>query len=248
MLGCLEFGYSIYERLGLEIVVELSTRPENKLGTDEEWDCRRRLWHSRTRLEHRGICLHLVNEGDGAFYGPKIDLHMLDSLGRSWQIGTVQLDFQMPQRFALHYQGADNLDHTPVMIHRALIGSFERFIGILIEHYAGAFPFWLSPIQIRVIPVGEGNREDAHALAAKLSDYRVEVDQSDDTVGKRIRNAEVDKIPFVVVYGAKESDDSLAIREHGGEQTTRSLPELQAMLATLIPWQAGAKPSLTSRP
>jgi threonyl-tRNA synthetase len=237
VLGCLEFGYSIYDRLGLEIVVELSTRPENKLGTDEEWDAAEAAL--RNALEHRGIA-YTVNEGDGAFYGPKIDLHMLDSLGRSWQIGTVQLDFQMPQRFGLSYQGADNVDHTPVMIHRALIGSFERFIGILIEHYAGAFPFWLAPIQVRVIPVGEGNREDAHTLAAKLADYRVEVDQSDDTVGKRIRNAELDKIPFVVVFGAKESDDSLAIREHGGEQTTRSLPELQEMLATLIPWQAGA--------
>ncbi|HWB22813.1 MAG TPA: threonine--tRNA ligase [Gaiellaceae bacterium] len=237
VIGCLEFGYAIYERLGLDILVELSTRPENKLGTDEEWDAAEAAL--RNALEHRGIA-YTVNEGDGAFYGPKIDLHMLDSLGRSWQIGTVQLDFQMPQRFGLHYQGADNVDHTPVMIHRALIGSFERFIGILIEHYSGAFPFWLAPVQVRVIPVGEGNREDAHALATKLGGYRVEVDQSDDTVGKRIRNAELDKIPFVVVYGAKESDDSLAIREHGGEQTTRSLPELQEMLATLIPWQAGA--------
>ncbi len=237
VVGCLEFGYSIYERLGLEILVELSTRPENKLGTDEEWDAAEGALTNA--LEHRGIA-YTVNEGDGAFYGPKIDLHMLDSLGRSWQIGTVQLDFQMPQRFGLRYQGADNVDHTPVMIHRALIGSFERFIGILIEHYGGAFPFWLSPIQVRVIPVGEGNRNDAHALAAKLSDYRVEVDESDDTVGKRIRNAEVDKIPFVVVYGAKESDESLAIREHGGEQTTLSLAEFLEKLATLISWQAGA--------
>ena len=202
VLGCLDFGYAIYDRLGLEIKVELSTRPENKLGTDEEWDVAEAALAQA--LERRGL-EYIVNEGDGAFYGPKIDLHMLDSLGRSWQIGTVQLDFQMPQRFGLRYQGADNAEHTPVMIHRALIGSFERFIGILIEHFAGAFPFWLAPVQVRVIPVGESHREAARALAAKLAPYRVEVDESDETVGKKIRNAEVEKIPFVIVYGDKES-------------------------------------------
>jgi threonyl-tRNA synthetase len=230
VLGCLEFGYSIYDRLGLEIKVELSTRPENKLGTDEEWDTAEAALASA--LERRGLD-YVVNAGDGAFYGPKIDLHMLDSLGRSWQIGTVQLDFQMPQRFGLRYQGADNAEHTPVMIHRALIGSFERFIGILIEHFAGAFPFWLAPVQVRVIPVGIDHREAARALAARLEGYRVEIDESDETVGKRIRNAELDKIPFVIVYGDKESDDSLAIREHGGGQSTQSLEEFQAALATL---------------
>ena len=151
VLGCLEFGYAIYEKLGLEIKVELSTRPENRLGTDEEWDAAEAALAEA--LERRGL-EYTVNAGDGAFYGPKIDLHMLDSLDRAWQIGTVQLDFQMPQRFGLRYQGADNAEHTPVMIHRALIGSFERFIGILIEHFAGAFPFWLAPVQVRVLPVG----------------------------------------------------------------------------------------------
>ena len=160
VLGCLEFGYAIYDRLGLEIEVELSTRPENKLGTDEEWDVAEAAL--RAVLDRRGI-EYTTNAGDGSFYGPKIDLHMLDSLGRSWQIGTVQLDFQLPQRFALRYQGADNAEHTPVMIHRALIGSFERFIGILIEHFAGAFPFWLAPVQVRIIPVGQDHREAAAA-------------------------------------------------------------------------------------
>jgi threonyl-tRNA synthetase len=126
------------------------------------------------------------------------------------------------------------------------MGSFERFIGILTEHYAGAFPFWIAPVQIRVLPVGEGHREAARALAERLAPYRVEVDASDDTVGKRIRNGEVAKIPYVIVYGDKESDDSLAIREHGGEQTTLSLADFRAKLATLDPWQAGAEPSLTS--
>jgi threonyl-tRNA synthetase len=139
----------------------------------------------------------------------------------------------MPQRFGLRYAGADNAEHTPVMIHRALIGSFERFIGILIEHFAGAFPFWLAPVQVRILPVGLGHHEAAHDLAARLSDYRVEVDDSDETVGKRIRNAEVDKIPFIIVYGDKESDDALAVREHGGEQSTKSLAELLEQFATL---------------
>ena len=138
-----------------------------------------------------------MNEGDGAFYGPKIDLHMTDALGRSWQMGTIQLDAQMPQRFGLSYMGADNAEHTPYVIHRALLGSLERFIGILTEHFGGAFPFWLAPVQVRVVPVGEAHREAAGALAQRLAPYRVEVDESDETVGKQIRNAEVEKIPFV---------------------------------------------------
>jgi threonyl-tRNA synthetase len=230
VLGCLEFGYAIYDKLGLEIEVELSTRPENKLGTDEEWDAAEEALAKA--LAKKGL-EYVVNEGDGAFYGPKIDLHMLDSLDRSWQLGTVQLDFQMPQRFGLRYQGADNAEHTPVMIHRALIGSFERFIGILIEHFAGAFPFWLAPVQVRILPVGLAHHEAAHALAAELAGYRVEVDDSDETVGKRIRNAEVAKIPFTIVYGDKESGEALAVREHGGGRSTKSLPELLQQFATL---------------
>ena len=231
VLGCLEFGYAIYSKLGLEIKVELSTRPENKLGMDEEWDAAEAaLSHA---LETMGV-EYVVNEGDGAFYGPKIDLHMLDSLDRSWQIGTVQLDFQMPQRFGLRYQGADNAEHTPVMIHRALIGSFERFIGILIEHFGGAFPFWLAPVQVRILPVGLGHHEAARGLAERLAGYRVEVDGSDETVGKRIRNAEVAKIPFTIVYGDKESDEALAVREHGGGQSTKSVADLRSQFATLV--------------
>jgi threonyl-tRNA synthetase len=138
----------------------------------------------------------------------------------------------MPQRFGVTYVGSDNHEHTPYMIHRASFGSLERFIGILIEHYAGAFPFWLAPVQVRLIPVGEDHREAANALAGRIP-YRVEVDDSDETVGKRIRNAEVEKIPYVVVYGDKESDDALAIRERGGEQSTKSLADFLAELGTL---------------
>ncbi len=243
IFGCLDYAKYLYDLFGLEASFELSTRPENKLGTDEEWDFTEGAL--RTALDRRGLP-YSVNEGDGAFYGPKIDLHMRDSLGRSWQMGTVQLDTQLPQRLECRYIGADNAEHVPYVIHRALFGSFERFIGILIEHYAGAFPFWLAPVQIRVLPVGEGHRAAAHELAAKLAEYRVEVDEADDTVGKRIRNAEVEKIPFAVVYGDKESDEALAIREHGGGQETLSLEDFRGKLATLAPWQAGAEPSLTS--
>jgi threonyl-tRNA synthetase len=243
IFGCLDYAAYLYDLFGMEARFELSTRPEKKLGSDEEWDFTEGAL--RAALERRGID-YVVNEGDGAFYGPKIDLHMLDALGRSWQMGTIQLDSQMPQRFGLSYVGDDNSEHFPYVIHRALLGSLERFMGILIEHHAGAFPFWLAPVQIRVLPVGAGHRDAAYALAAKLAPYRVEVDDADDTVGKRIRNAEVEKVPFVVVYGDKESDEALAIRGHGGAQETLPLREFRAKVATLVPWQAGADPFLTS--
>jgi threonyl-tRNA synthetase len=230
IFGCLDFASYLYDLFGMDARFELSTRPDKKLGTDEEWDFTEGAL--RAALERRSIDYDL-NEGDGAFYGPKIDLHMTDVLGRSWQMGTIQLDAQMPQRFGLTYMGADNEEHFPYVIHRALLGSLERFMGILIEHYGGAFPFWLAPVQIRILPVGEAHREAAEALARKLGEYRVEIDTSDETVGKKIRNAEIDKIPFVLVYGDKESDDSLAIREHGGKQRTLSLSDFQAELATL---------------
>jgi threonyl-tRNA synthetase len=243
IFGCLDYAKFLYDLFGLESKFELSTRPENKLGTEEEWDFTEAAL--RAALERRGLDYEL-NEGDGAFYGPKIDLHMTDSLGRPWQMGTIQLDSQQPDRLNCRYVGADNAEHVPYVVHRALFGSFERFIGILVEHYAGAFPYWLAPVQIRVLPVGEGHRAVAAELAVRLEPARVEVDDSDDTVGKRIRNAELAKIPFVVVYGDKESDASLAIRGHGGEQSTLSLAEFRATIATLEPWQAGAEPSLTS--
>ena len=230
IFGALDFAASLYDLFGLKARFELSTRPENKLGTDEEWDFTEAAL--RSALERREI-EYTVNEGDGAFYGPKIDLHMTDVLGRSWQMGTIQLDSQMPARFGLTYMGADNEEHTPYVVHRALFGSLERFIGILIEHYAGAFPFWLAPVQVRIIPVGEDHRAAVHALAEKLAGFRVEVDERDETVGKRIRDAEVEKIPFVIVFGDKESEESLAVRERGGEQSTKSLDEFRAHLATL---------------
>ncbi len=229
IFGCLDFAAYLYGVFEMDCRFELSTRPEHKLGTDEEWDFTEGAL--KAALERRGLAYDL-NEGDGAFYGPKIDLHMTDALGRSWQMGTIQLDSQMPKQFGLTYMGADNHEHTPYVVHHALLGSLERFMGILIEHYAGAFPFWIAPVQVRIIPVGEGHREAAQALAAKIP-YRIEVDDSDETVGKRIRNAEVEKIPYVIVYGDKESDDSLAIRERGGGQSTKSLAGLLDELGRL---------------
>jgi threonyl-tRNA synthetase len=243
IFGCLDYVKFLYDLFGLEARFELSTRPENRFGSDEEWDFAEGALQAA--LDRRGL-EYSVNPGDGAFYGPKIDLHMGDSLGRSWQMGTIQLDSQQPGRLGCRYVGADNTEHTPYVIHRAFFGSFERFIGILVEHYAGAFPFWLAPVQIRVIPVGERHRAAAEVLAARLRPYRTEVDESDETVGKRIRSAEVEKVPFVVVYGDKESDEALAVRAHGGDQETLALDEFRAKLATLEPWQAGAEPSLTS--
>jgi threonyl-tRNA synthetase len=229
--GVVDYARYLYELFGMSASAELSTRPDNKLGTDEQWDRNEAALEEALKLNE---IPYTIAPGEGAFYGPKIDLHMEDALGRRWQMGTIQLDSQMPSRFGLTYVGADNAEHPLYVVHRALYGSFERFIGILVEHYGGAFPFWLAPVQIRILPVGEGHREAADALSGKLGDYRVEVDGSDETVGKRIRNAEVEKIPFVIVYGDKESDDSLAVREHGGKQRTVSLSELQAELATLL--------------
>jgi threonyl-tRNA synthetase len=227
--GTLDYLKYIYGIFGLEPRAELSTRPDNKLGTDEEWDFTE--GELVRALERHGTS-YFVGEGEGSFYGPKIDLHMTDVLGRSWQLGTVQLDAQMPARFGLTYMGADNQEHPVFVIHRAFFGSFERFLGILIEHYAGAFPFWLAPVQIRVIPVGEDHRDAAGELKERgLGDYRVEVDERDETVGKRIRDAELEKIPYVIVYGDKESDESLAVRKRGGEQSTLSLDGLRAEIS-----------------
>jgi len=227
--GMVEYARYLYDLFGLSARAELSTRPEKRLGTDDQWD------RAEAALEaalKRHEIDYVISPGEGTFYGPKIDLHMTDSLGRSWQMGTIQLDYQMPTRFGLTYSGADNTDHDPVVIHRALLGSLERFTGILIEHYAGAFPFWLAPVQIRIIPVGEDHRQAAHVLKETgLGDYRVEIDERDETVGKRIRDAELEKIPYVIVYGDKESDESLAVRKRGGEQSTLSLEGLRAEIS-----------------
>ena len=225
LLACLEYAYFIYDLFELDIRVELSLRPDNKLGTDEEWDFAEDAL--RKALAARGLD-YTESEGEGSFYGPKIDLHMTDSLGRSWQLGTVQLDLQMPKRFGLTYAGADNAEHTPAMIHRALLGSIERFVGILIEHTGGDLPLWLAPEQVRLLPVAEAHRSGAEEIAEELraAGFRADATAPDETLGKRIRAAEIEKIPYVVVYGDRESRDSLALRHRHGEQSTVSLDAL----------------------
>jgi len=225
IFGCLDYAAYLYDLFDMEARFELSTRPENKLGTDEEWDFTEGALQAA--LERRSI-EYTVNEGDGAFYGPKIDLHMTDVLGRSWQMGTIQLDAQMPARFQLTYAGADNLEHTPYVVHRALLGSLERFIGILIEHYAGAFPVWIAPVQVCVLPVADRHADGARALAEDLrgAGVRAVVDEREETVGKRIRDAELEKIPYVVVWGDRESNAAISVRRRGGEQSVTSLEAL----------------------
>jgi threonyl-tRNA synthetase len=230
--ACIDFLRFLMGLFGLEPRAEFSTRPDNKLGSDAEWD------FSEGELEKalvRNEIPFVIGAGEGSFYGPKIDLHITDVLGRSWQLGTIQLDRQMPARFGLTYMGADNREHPVFVIHRALFGSFERFIGILIEHYAGALPFWLAPVQVRVLPVGEGHFAAADALATRLREagYRAEAAEPTETIGKRIRAAELEKIPVTIVFGDRESDESLAVRERGGEQSTLALSDLLARLATL---------------
>jgi threonyl-tRNA synthetase len=228
----IEYVRDLYAIFDLTPRAELSTRPENRLGSDEQWD---RAEAALEQALHRHGIEYAIGEGEGIFYGPKIDLHVTDSLGRSWQMATIQLDYEQPARFGLTYMGADNEEHTPVVIHRALYGSFERFIGILIEHYGGAFPLWLAPVQVRLVPVGIDHRVGAGAIAAELraQGFRVDVDERDETVGKRIRDAELEKIPKVVVYGDRESRTSLAVRDRGGERYSASLDELLGELRGL---------------
>jgi threonyl-tRNA synthetase len=227
VIGCLDFGFYIYAIFGFEPRLELSTRPENRIGTDEMWDAAEAALEGA--LRRRGLDYE-INPGDGAFYGPKIDLHMTDSIGRSWQLGTVQLDYSMPERFGLQYTGADNAEHVPVMIHRALLGSFERFIGILIEHYAGEFPLWLAPVQAVVLPIADRHNEPAHVAAQRLREAgaRVEVDDRTESVGRKIRDAELRKIPYMLVVGDKEAaQGTVAVRRHrDGDQGAVSLDEL----------------------
>ena len=214
VIGCLDFGFFLYEIFGFEPRLELSTRPEKRIGTDEMWDAAESALEGA--LRRKGLAYEL-NEGDGAFYGPKIDLHMTDSIGRSWQLGTVQLDYSMPERFGLEYTGADNAEHRPVMIHRALLGSFERFIGILIEHYAAEFPLWLAPVQALVLPIADRHLDYAREVQAELATggLRAEIDERTESVGRKIRDGEVRKVPYMLVVGDREQDGGVvAVRRH----------------------------------
>ena len=200
----------VYSKFGFKYHVELSTRPEDSMGSDEDWENATNALINA--LNTMGL-EYAVNEGDGAFYGPKIDFHLEDCLGRTWQCGTIQLDFQMPQRFELEYTGSDGDKHRPIMLHRVIFGSIERFIGILTEHYAGRFPVWLAPVQARVLSVSEKSFDYAAQVAAKLkaAGIRMELDNSDNKIGYKIREAQLQKIPYMLVLGEKESDDGTIV-------------------------------------
>jgi threonyl-tRNA synthetase len=223
---CLDFGFAIYDTFGFKPRLELSTRPAKRVGEEAMWD------KAETALERALVDKGLeydLNPGDGAFYGPKIDLHMTDSIGRSWQLGTVQLDYYMPERFELTYTGADNAEHRPVMIHRALMGSFERFIGILIEHYAGEFPIWLTPVQAIALPISDRHADAAAGAVGALREagLRAELDDRTESIGRKIRDAELRKIPYMLVVGDREAEEgAVAVRRHG-EGDEGSVPVAQ---------------------
>ena len=209
----------VYSTFGLEYHAELSTRPEDSMGSDDIWEMATSAL--RNALDHRGL-KYVVNEGDGAFYGPKIDFHLKDSIGRTWQCGTIQLDMLMPEKFDLTYVGEDGQKHRPVMIHRVVYGSIERFIGILIENYAGAFPVWLAPVQVRILPITDKHAEYAHALKRQMFDLgiRVEVDDRNEKVGYKIRESQIKKVPYVLVVGDQEVENGqVAVRKHGEQNS-----------------------------
>ncbi|MDI3540477.1 Threonine--tRNA ligase 2 [Koleobacter methoxysyntrophicus] len=223
IIGVIDLVDYFYKIFGFNYRVELSTRPENSMGSDEMWE--KATNALKEALDIKGID-YKVNEGDGAFYGPKIDFHLEDSIGRTWQCGTIQLDFQMPERFDLTYIGQDGEKHRPVMIHRVIFGSIERFIGILIEHFAGAFPLWLAPVQVKVIPITDKHHEYANKVANMLEqkDIRVEVDYRNEKVGYKIREAQLEKIPYMLIVGDKEEAEgtvSIRARKEGDIGTER---------------------------
>lgn len=226
IINVIKFVDKIYSTFGFKYYMELSTKPEKAMGSDEIWE--QATEALRGALEALDLD-YVVNEGDGAFYGPKIDYHLEDCLGRTWQCGTIQLDFLMPERFNLVYSGADGNEHQPIMIHRALLGSLERFIGILVEHYAGAFPVWLSPVQVTVIPVMENHLDYAYEVEKKLSaaGIRAEVDTRSEKVGYKIRAAQLSQVPYMLIVGDREkAEGTVAIRERrAGDQGTLQLTE-----------------------
>lgn len=231
VIKCMAMYQKMYGVFGLEYHVELSTRPENSMGSDELWEISTNAL--REAIETAGVP-YQINEGDGAFYGPKLDFHVQDSLGRTWQCGTIQMDMQLPERFDVNYIGEDGEKHRAVMLHRAGYGSLERFIGILIEHYAGAFPTWIAPVQVKIIPVTDKNLEYAKSVAAAMSesDIRVEVEEANETLGYKIRKAQMEKVPYMIIVGDQEmKGHTISVRSRkNGDQGTQSLPMFVANL------------------
>ena len=229
--GVVKLINEVYSLFGFKYHVELSTRPEDSMGSDEDWDMATEAL--RGALDDMGLP-YVVNEGDGAFYGPKIDFHLEDSIGRTWQCGTIQLDFQLPLRFNLEYTGADGEKHRPIMIHRVIFGSIERFIGILIEHFAGAFPTWLAPVQVKVLPISDKYMDYAQKVLDELnnSGVRAEIDTRAEKIGYKIREAQMKKIPYMLVVGAKEEEDGLvSVRSRfEGDEGQKTLADFLAAI------------------
>ncbi len=229
--GVVKLIDEVYSKFGFKYHVELSTRPENSMGSDEDWEMATN--GLKNALDDLGLP-YVINEGDGAFYGPKIDFHLEDSLGRTWQCGTIQLDMQLPEKFNCEYTGEDGLKHRPVMIHRVVYGSIERFIGILIEHYAGSFPVWMAPNQVRVMPITDKQQAYAKEVNDKLFalGYRTQLDDRNEKIGKKIREAQVQKVPFMLIIGEKEAESgTVAVRQrHGGDLGAMSLEDFIARM------------------
>lgn len=241
--GIMRMIDEVYARFGFSYEIELSTRPEDSIGSDEEWELATKALTDAVNSMGKTF---VVNEGDGAFYGPKLDFHLKDSIGRTWQCGTIQLDFQLPQRFHIEYMGADGEKHRPVMIHRVIFGSIERFIGILIEHYAGKFPLWLSPVQVKVLPVSDKYTDYVEEVSKWLQGQgiRTEIDRRDEKLGYKIREAQMDKVPCMVIIGEKEQENrSVSVRwrdapkegQDLGEMSPERLLELLAQTGYKIP-------------
>ena len=235
IIGVVNLIDSVYQKFGFKYHVELSTRPDDSMGSDEDWAAAE--GGLKAALERLNMPYE-VNEGDGAFYGPKIDFHLEDSLGRTWQCGTVQLDFQMPLNFDLEYTDHDGSKKRPIMLHRVCYGSIERFIGILIEHFAGKFPTWLSPVQVKVLPVSEKSRDYAHQVASKLEEagVRVVVDDRDEKIGYKIREARgVDRVPYMLILGEKEAEEgNISVRDRSNETVQKSIEEFVAEISKEI--------------
>ena len=225
----------VYSVFGLSYTIELSTMPEDHIGTVEQWEHNQNIL--KEAITEMGKEFE-VNEGDGAFYGPKLDFHLADSLGRTWQCGTVQLDSQLPERFELEYTGEDGQKHRPVMLHRVVLGSIERFIGVITEHFAGAFPAWLAPVQVKLLPITDRAAEYADQIAAQLDEagFRVEVDSRNEKVGKKIREATLEKIPYMLVVGDRDMENqTVSVRLRSGEDLgAMSLAAFQDMLKQAV--------------
>ena len=236
--GVMRLIDEVYQKFGFSYEIELSTRPENSIGSDEEWELATQALEKAVQGMGKS---YVINEGDGAFYGPKLDFHLKDSIGRTWQCGTIQLDFQLPQRFDIDYVGADGEKHRPIMLHRVVFGSIERFIGILIEHYAGKFPAWLSPVQVKILPVSDKYVAYAKEVASRLEEkgIRMEVDDRDEKLGYKIREARMDKVPYMIILGEKEQNNqSVSVRCRDAKEDKQDMGEMSLDELIEFVWDA----------